>query len=150
MLSSILLDQSRSDQAISNDVLEILGFEEIELVSEVVQDRWTVGRELVAPTPTPSPRPNLNISETPSADVSDNERLGKGKRKGKGKGKHNAERGRGFGHVPQGNDMLTSAPIDFGRVNFTAADAKRRMEESLQAAGNRPLYTGTAVRPYFL
>lgn len=43
-LATILLS-NKSDDAISEEILELLGFEEMDLVSDVLRDRKAVGQE---------------------------------------------------------------------------------------------------------
>jgi hypothetical protein len=40
---------------------------------------------------------------------------------------------------------VIAVPVDDGRVSFTAEEAKLRIQESLRASEERPLYSGTSV-----
>ncbi|KAG9014090.1 hypothetical protein FRB90_005597 [Tulasnella sp. 427] len=134
-LSAILLSD-KSDDAISEEVLELLGFDEMDLVADVLGNRKAVGREasqlmrveyrsrvvgsddavqLAGPTDAPAPPSQKSEPTQRSSDALLEGGFGK---KGK-KGKHK--------HV-----------VDH------AAEAKQRLQDQLAANAAKPLFSGTA------
>jgi len=115
MLDSVrsILFSGRPDDAIPGELVELLGFDELELVSEILSNRSQFFKELrVINEPTPTPL------------------LSNGREIGKLRSVTTKE----------------AAHVIFPDPRSLAPDqARRRMEEQLQANAARPLFTGTAV-----
>jgi len=117
MLDSVrsILSSGRPDDAISGELAELLGYDELELVSDILSNRSQFFEESrVIHEPTPSPLPSM------------------GKGKETGKSPPVVTEGSAHGTV---SDPRSLAPDQ----------VRRRMEEQLQANASRPLFTGTAV-----
>ncbi|CAE6438748.1 unnamed protein product [Rhizoctonia solani] len=95
------LTSDRSEDEVSNYIMDLVGMDEMDLVIQVMSHRRVVGKVLLGS--------GLGSSST-------------------GKGPNQAKDG-----------------IDHGQVGFTAEEAKRRMEESLRANEDRPMFSGTAI-----
>ncbi|KAG8713056.1 hypothetical protein FRC09_019141, partial [Ceratobasidium sp. 395] len=97
---------NKSDDDLSNYLLDLVGMDEIDLVHEIMSHRRDVGSALVGEPP----------------DASSGTVVSKQKR---------------FKPLDQ--------ELDDGRVGFTAEEAKLRIQESLRANEERPLYSGTGI-----
>ena len=117
MLDSVrsILSSGRPDDAISGELAELLGFDELELVSDILSNRSQFFEEpRVVGEPNPGPLPS------------------------KGKGKET-------GNLPSVvTDELAHDAVPDPR-SLAPDQVRRRMEEQLQANASRPLFTGTAV-----
>ena len=117
MLDSVrsILSSGRADDAISGELAELLGFDELDLVSDILSNRsqfFEEPRVIDEPTPTPPPS--------------------------KGKGKET-------GNLPSVVAKEPAhGPLPDPR-SLAPDQVRRRMEEQLQANASRPLFTGTAV-----
>ncbi|QRV72722.1 hypothetical protein RhiJN_00736 [Ceratobasidium sp. AG-Ba] len=98
---------NRSEDDISGYLVDLVGMNDLDLVTEVLSNRNDVGTALVGGS---------------SAIVSNNNSTSKQKR---------------YKKIDQ--------ELDEGRVNFTAEEARMRMEENLRANEERPLFTGVAI-----
>lgn len=117
MLHSVrsILSSGRPDDAISGELAELLGFDELDLVSDILSNRGQFFEELsVIDEPTLAPLPQ------------------------KGKGKEIG----GLSLVAIGE--VIHAIVSDPR-SLAPDQARRRIEEQLQANASRPLFTGTAV-----
>ena len=117
MLDSVrsILSSGRPDDAISGELAELLGFDELELVSEILSNRsqlFDQPRVVNEQTLTPFPS--------------------KGKGTEIGKLCSVATKEAAHAIVPDSRGLASD-------------QARRRMEEQLQANASRPLFTGTAV-----
>ena len=117
MLGSVrsILSSGRPDDAISGELAELLGFDELELVSNILSNR---SQFFEAPEVINEP----TLTLLPS----------KGKGKEIGSSSPAAAESRAHGITP---DPSSLAPDQ----------VRRRMEEQLQANASRPLFTGVAV-----
>ncbi|KAG8920164.1 hypothetical protein FRC01_000892 [Tulasnella sp. 417] len=123
-LATILLS-NKSDDAITEELLELLGFEEMDLMSDVLRDRKAVGQEARVVLSGNSAAPKSD-SLSQDADALLERGFGGGKRGKKGRHKH-------------GNHEK-----DDGKISLSAADAKQRLQDQLAANAARPLFSGTA------
>ncbi|KAG8899961.1 hypothetical protein FRB99_006340 [Tulasnella sp. 403] len=123
-----ILVSDKPDEEIYGEVLDLAGYDDVEGVGEVVRARQGVGRELLG-------RGGDEKMRDQAAEDALLERGVGGGKKGKGKGK--------FRDDAQGERNYRQSQND-GGVSFTAADSRRRMEESFTYNANRPLYSGTA------
>ncbi|KAJ3550589.1 hypothetical protein NM688_g5040 [Phlebia brevispora] len=99
---SDILSSSKADDVISEELAELLGFEELELVTEVLGSRSKVAKELAS---------YLHSSA----------------------------------NEPIASSSAVVKRVDGNKANSLDSEAARlRMEESLRANANRPLFTGTA------
>jgi len=117
MLDSVrsILSSGRPDDAISGELAELLGFDELELVTDILNNRDQFFEEpRVINEQIPDPLPS------------------------KGKGKET-------GNLPPivTEEPAHSAVSD--PRSLAPDQVRRRMEEQLQANASRPLFTGTAV-----
>ena len=117
MLDSVrsILFSGRPDDAISGELVELLGFDELDLVSNILSNRsqfFEGPKAIDEPTPTPLPP--------------------------KGKVKEIGD----FSSVTTENPAHS---IFSGSRSLAPDQARRRMEEQLQANASRPLFTGVAV-----
>lgn len=119
MLESVrsILSSDRPDEAISGELAELLGFDELDLVTDILNNRGQFfegsrPRAIDGPTLTPLPP--------------------------KGKGKDIGEL---YLNVMQG---ITYATVSDPR-SLDPDQVRRRIEEQLQANASRPLFTGIAV-----
>ncbi|KAJ1308595.1 hypothetical protein OPQ81_004293 [Rhizoctonia solani] len=103
------LASDRSEDEVSNYVMELVGMNEMDLVVQVMSHRRAVGKAL----------------------------SGSGSGWGSGSAGVKLSRSENPGSVNRG--------VEDGEVSFTAEQAKQRMEESLRANQERPLFSGTAV-----
>ncbi|KAG8919044.1 hypothetical protein FRC00_011818, partial [Tulasnella sp. 408] len=118
-LATTLLS-NKSDDAITEEILELLGFEEMDLVSDVIRDRKAVGQE--ASHGPQDARSFLMLSGTGGAPKSDP--LAQDA---------DALMERGFGK--RGKK---------GRHKHANHDAKQRIQDQLAANAAKPLFSGTA------
>lgn len=107
----LTLSSGRPDDVISGELAELLGFDELELVSDILSNR---SQFLEEPGATDEPLPS--------------------KRKGR-------EAGNQF---PSLTEEVLHVIVSDSR-SLAPDQARRRMEEQLQANASRPLFTGTAV-----
>ena len=115
MLDSVrsILSSDRSDDTISGELAELLGFDELELVLDILSDRSQfLEQPRVVNPPAPVPQ------------------------KGKGKG---------IGNTPGDVAETSVNGIALDSRSLAPDQARRRMEEQLQANASRPLFTGVAV-----
>ena len=117
MLDSVrsILSSGRPDDAISGELAELLGFDELELVSEILSNRSQLFDE-----------PRVVNEQTPTPFTS------------KSKG---AEIGKLYSAAT--NEAVHAIVPD--PRSLAPDQARRRVEEQLQANASRPLFTGTAV-----
>ena len=117
MLGSVrsILSSGRSDDAISGELAELLGFDELELVSDILSNRSQFFEE-----PGVINEPTLTLFP----------------QKGKGKG---------IGNLPSVAAEEHAHGIVSDPRSLASDQARRRMEEQLQANASRPLFTGVAV-----
>ncbi|KAH9850708.1 Sec63-domain-containing protein [Lenzites betulinus] len=104
-----LLESSKPDEAISEELVEMIGFDNIELSMQLLARRQDAVRALTVYLNGPS-EPQPAVRQQPN---------------GRGKGK---QREASKSHLDE----------------LDPAEARRRMEETLRANAERPLYTGTA------
>ncbi|KAG8747501.1 hypothetical protein FRC10_000637 [Ceratobasidium sp. 414] len=97
---------NRSDDRLSNDLLDLVGMSEFDLIPEIISHRRDIGLTLVG-----------ELSRVPSVGTA-------------------APKRRRYNKLDR--------ELDDGQVAFTAEDAKLRIQESLRANEERPLYSGTA------
>ena len=110
-----ILSSGRPDEAISGELAELLGFDELELVSSILSNRSQFFEELrVINEPTFNPLPS------------------------KGKGKQ-------IGNLSLDAMEEPVHVIILDPRSLAPDQVRRRMEEQLQANASRPLFTGTAV-----
>ena len=110
-----ILSSGRPDDAISGELAELLGFDELDLVSDILSNRSQFFEEpTVINEPTPTPLPST------------------------GKGK---ETGNTSSIVIEGSAHSTVSDPR----SLAPDQVRKRMEEQLQANASRPLFTGTAV-----
>lgn len=168
-----ILQSSSSDDAVSGEVLELIGFDEIDLAMEIIGMRRDVSTEV-------SIRPRLPFSEMEIMIAYLYLKLGRfldGEANGvepettsqwnapaelvaavpessnkQRKGKRRMFDDLGKANVIPLHILVTPLLIyrylwllDSGKVLLTEDQVRANMEASLQAAANRPLFTGTAV-----
>ncbi|KAG8964968.1 hypothetical protein FRC03_001119 [Tulasnella sp. 419] len=104
-LKNILIS-SKVDEVVTEEILDLLGYDEMDLVFELVKDRHAVVQAV------------QDMEDIPQVTTSSTSRA--------------ADR------------QQRSEDRDDGRVTFTAAEAKKRLQDSLIAAANRPLYSSEA------
>jgi len=117
MLDSVryILSSGRPDDAISGELAELLGFHDLDLVSNILSNRSQFFEEpRVIDELTPTPLPS------------------------KGKGKET-------GNLPSVVTEEPAHGVVSDARNLAPDQVRRRMEEQLQANASRPLFTGTAV-----
>ncbi|KAF8592674.1 Sec63-domain-containing protein [Ramaria rubella] len=114
-----VLSSPKKDEEISGEIADMFGFDAIELVMEVISNRLPLSYKL--------------------AIVDDGAPVGLGRATPRS-GKATPQSGRAT-PLKKGKSRGQQAN---GGVDFTADDAKRRLEASLRAAAARPLFTGIA------
>ncbi|KAG8680162.1 hypothetical protein FRC08_016498, partial [Ceratobasidium sp. 394] len=97
----------RSDDDVSNYLLDLVGMDEFDLIAEIMSHRRDIGSTLVG-----------ELSGVSAVDAV----------------------------MPiQKRYKKLDHELDDGQVAFTAEEAKLRIQESLRASEDRPLYSGTAI-----
>ncbi|EJD01188.1 Sec63-domain-containing protein [Fomitiporia mediterranea MF3/22] len=112
-----ILSSAKSDETASIELAELVGFEEIELVSDIIAQRQMAASKLEALLTNPTP-----VTRTPEASQSAPPSV-HGRKKGK----------KGYGSRP-----------DTPTIDLDPVAAQRRIDETLRANAARPLFTGMA------
>ncbi|KIJ37410.1 hypothetical protein M422DRAFT_260076, partial [Sphaerobolus stellatus SS14] len=119
---SRILSSPKKDDEISEELVELLGFDALDLVMEIIGNRMPLSYKLA---------------------IVDNEPVNSGKGAGAGRSGKGTPLNQSGRATPRGKGKKFQQGN--GSLDFNPEEARRRMEKAFEANAARPLFTGTAA-----